>query len=69
VLCGVLDASANLFFLLASRHGLLSLASVITSLYPAMTVLLAVVLLHEHIARWQRVGLALAAASIVLITY
>ena len=69
VLCGVLDASANLFFLLASRHGLLSLASVITSLYPAMTVLLAVVLLHEHTARWQRVGLALAAASIVLITY
>jgi len=69
VLCGVFDASANLFFLLASRHGLLSLASVITSLYPAMTVLLAVVLLHEHTGGRQRVGLGLAAASIVLITY
>jgi uncharacterized membrane protein len=69
VLCGVLDASANLFFLLASRRGLLSLASVITSLYPAVTVLLAVWLLHEHTGRMQRVGLALAAASIVLITY
>jgi len=68
-LCGIFDASANLFFLLASRHGLLSLASVITSLYPAMTVLLAVTLLHEHTGRLQRVGLALAAASIVLITY
>jgi drug/metabolite transporter (DMT)-like permease len=69
VLAGVLDASANLFFLLASRHGLLSLASVITSLYPAMTVLLAVLLLHEHTGRLQQVGLALAAGSIVLITY
>ena len=69
VLCGILDASANLFFLLASRHGLLSIASVITSLYPAMTVLLAVWLLHEHTGRLQRVGLALAAVSIVLITY
>ena len=69
LLAGVLDASANLFFLLASRHGLLSLASVITSLYPAMTVLLARVLLYERTGPWQRVGLALAAGSIVLITY
>lgn len=69
VLAGVLDASANLFFLLASRHGLLSLASVITSLYPAMTVLLAVLVLHEHTGRLQRVGLAMAATSIVLISY
>jgi drug/metabolite transporter (DMT)-like permease len=69
VLAGVLDASANLFFLLASRHGLLSLASVITSLYPAMTVLLAVLVLSEHTGRLQRVGLAMAATSIVLISY
>jgi drug/metabolite transporter (DMT)-like permease len=69
VLAGVLDASANLFFLLASRQGLLSLASVITSLYPAMTVLLAVLVLHEHTGRLQRVGLAMAATSIVLISY
>jgi drug/metabolite transporter (DMT)-like permease len=69
VLAGVLDASANLFFLLASRHGLLSVASVITSLYPAMTVLLAVLVLSEHTGRLQRVGLAMAATSIVLISY
>lgn len=68
-LCGVLDASANLFFLLASRHGLLSLASVITALYPGVTVLLAASLLHERTVLVQRVGMALAAASIVLITY
>ncbi|HJQ43502.1 MAG TPA: DMT family transporter [Jatrophihabitantaceae bacterium] len=68
LLSGVLDAGANMFFLLATRHGLLSLAAVLTSLYPAFTVLLAVGLLHEHTTRAQRAGLGLAAASIVLIT-
>jgi drug/metabolite transporter (DMT)-like permease len=65
---GAFDAFANMFFLLATRHGLLSLASVLTSLYPAFTVMLAVGLLHEHTSRVQRAGLGLAAASIVLIT-
>jgi drug/metabolite transporter (DMT)-like permease len=65
---GACDAFANMFFLLASRSGLLSLASVLTSLYPAVTVLLAVGLLHEHTSRVQRLGLAIAAASVVLIT-
>jgi drug/metabolite transporter (DMT)-like permease len=65
---GAFDALANMCFLLASRHGLLSLASVLTSLYPAVTVLLAVLLLREHTSRVQQLGLALAASSIVLIT-
>jgi drug/metabolite transporter (DMT)-like permease len=65
---GAFDALANMFFLLATRHGLLSLASVLTALYPAVTVILAVGLLHEHTSRLQRVGLALAATAIVLIT-
>jgi len=65
---GALDALANMCFLLATRHGLLSLAGVLTSLYPAVTVLLAVGLLHEHTSRTQRAGLGLAAAAIVLIT-
>lgn len=68
LLAGVLDAAANMFFLLATHHGLLSLAAVLTSLYPAVTVLLAVAVLHEHTSKVQRGGLALAAASIVLIT-
>jgi drug/metabolite transporter (DMT)-like permease len=68
LLAGACDALANMCFLLASRHGLLSLASVLTSLYPATTVVLAVCLLREHTNRIQRVGLALAGASIVLIT-
>jgi len=68
VVAGACDALANFCFLLAARAGLLSLASVLTSLYPAVTVLLAIGLLHEHASRVQRVGLALAAAAIVLIT-
>ena len=65
---GAFDALANMFFLLASRQGLLSLASVLTSLYPAVTVMLAVGLLHEHTSKIQRIGLGLAATAIVLIT-
>ena len=67
LIAGACDALANMFFLLAARAGLLSLASVLTSLYPAMTVMLAVVL-HEHTSRVQRAGLALAAVAVVLIT-
>ncbi|HJQ00991.1 MAG TPA: EamA family transporter [Jatrophihabitans sp.] len=65
---GALDATANLAFLLASRHGLLSLSGVITALYPAGTVLLAVLILKEHTGRLQRTGLGLAAAAVVLLT-
>ncbi len=68
VVAGAADALANLFFLLSARAGLLSLASVLTALYPAVTVLLAVVLLREHTSRVQRAGLALATAAVVLIT-
>jgi len=65
---GGLDAVANLAFLLASRHGLLSLAGVITALYPAGTVLLAMVILKERTGTVQRAGLAMAALSVVLLT-
>ena len=65
---GLLDAAANLAFLLASRHGFLSVASVITALYPAGTVLLAVGLLKERTGPVQRVGLALAVGAVVLVT-
>jgi drug/metabolite transporter (DMT)-like permease len=65
---GAFDAFANMFFLLAARHGLLSLASVLTALYPAFTVMLAVGVLHEHVSKVQLAGLTMAAASVVLIT-
>ena len=64
---GLLDVLANLLYLLATREGLLSLVAVLTSLYPASTVLLARVVLQERMQRLQLVGLALAAAGVTLI--
>ncbi len=65
---GVFDAAANIFYVIATRYGLFSLAVVITSLYPAMTVLLAKVVLGERMRAAQRAGLVLAALGIVLVT-
>jgi len=65
---GVLATFAVLFFLLATHEGLLSLAAVITSLYPAFTVLLAIVVLREHVHRTQALGLVLCAATIVCVS-
>jgi len=52
----------------ATSHGLLSVAAVITSLYPAFTVLFAITLLREHVHRTQSVGLAFCALSVVLVS-
>ncbi len=64
---GALDATANLAYLLAVRHGLLALVAVLVALYPAATVGLARVVLGERTGSAQRVGLLLAAASVALI--
>ncbi|OWY61185.1 hypothetical protein B7486_65135, partial [cyanobacterium TDX16] len=65
---GVFDMLANVFIVLAFRHGLLSVVAVVSSLYPAMTVVLARTVLHEHLRRIQVVGLWSALAAIVLIS-
>ena len=64
---GLLASAAVLGFLLAADQGLLSVSAVLTSLYPAVTVLLASLVLREHIHRIQSVGLALCAAAVVLV--
>jgi drug/metabolite transporter (DMT)-like permease len=68
LMSGVLDATANIWYVLATRAGLLGVAVVLTSLYSGVTVLLARVLLGERIRPMQRAGLALAALGIVLVT-
>jgi drug/metabolite transporter (DMT)-like permease len=68
LLPGVLASLAVAFFILATHHGLLSIAAVITSLYPAFTVLLAIVVLREHVHRVQAAGLALCAASVICVS-
>lgn len=65
---GLLGSTAGVTFLLATREGLLTVVSVIASLYPAATVAMAAIFLGERIGRLQIVGLALAAAAVVLIT-
>ncbi len=67
VSAGVLSSLADALYFLSTRYGLLTIVAVITSLYPAMTVLLARVWLKETFAGIQRVGLALAGAAIALI--
>jgi drug/metabolite transporter (DMT)-like permease len=64
---GVLGTAATVLFLLATQTGLLTVAAVVTSLYPALTVLLATLLLRERIGPIQGVGLVLAAAAVGLV--
>jgi drug/metabolite transporter (DMT)-like permease len=68
VAIGVLDMSANALFALASTRGLVSVVSVLASLYPVTTVLLARLLLGERIARMQQLGVVAALVGVVLIT-
>jgi drug/metabolite transporter (DMT)-like permease len=67
LLAGSLDTTANLLYLLAVQRGLLALVAVLVALYPATTVTLATLVLGERTGRTQRIGLAVAAASVALI--
>lgn len=67
VLAAVLDTCANVSMLLAIQKWMLSLASMLISLYPATTVVLAIIVLRERLTRWQAIGMVLAAASVSLI--
>ena len=64
---GALDMGANVLYVLATRSGLLSIVAVLTSLYPASTVFLARLILHEKLGATQWIGVALAAIAVVLI--
>jgi drug/metabolite transporter (DMT)-like permease len=64
---GVLDATANIFFTLASRSGSLTVTGVLTALYPLGTILLARLVLKEKVALVQKIGIALTlVASLML---
>ena len=64
---GALDMAANAVYMTAARIGPLSIVVTLASLYPASTVILARVLLKEHLSRTQIAGIACALVAVVLI--
>ena len=64
----VLDVGANVATLLALQSLMLSLAGVLMSLYPAATVVLAIVVLRERVTRWQVLGMVMALVAVAMIS-
>lgn len=65
---GVLDASANLLFGVASTLGMLSTTSVLSSLYPVVTAVLAAIVLRERLRPIQYAGVTIAMVGVVLLS-
>jgi drug/metabolite transporter (DMT)-like permease len=64
---GVLDMAGNVAFIGAAQVGALAVATILSSLYPVTTVLLALTLLRERVTRSHLAGIALTVVAIVLI--
>ena len=65
---GVGDTLGNILFAASSRSGLISLTSVLASLFPIVTIALAAIVLRERIATAQRLGVVLTLAGVLLIS-
>jgi drug/metabolite transporter (DMT)-like permease len=65
---GIGDTIGNVLFAASSGHGLVSLTSVLASLYPVVTVMLAATVLHEKVAPMQKTGILLTLTGVVLIS-
>lgn len=69
VFAGCIDMTANALYVLASHAGYVAIAAVLTSLYPASTVILARVVLRERLHITQKSGVVLALAGVALIAW
>jgi drug/metabolite transporter (DMT)-like permease len=69
VVIGALDTAANVLYAFASTTGLVSLAAVLASLFPVVTVILARIVLHERLSASQGTGVVFALAGVVSITW
>jgi drug/metabolite transporter (DMT)-like permease len=68
LMCGVLDVGGNLFYVLARQYTRLDVAAVLSSLGPAVTVIITTVVLKEAVTRRQWIGVVTCLAAVVLIT-
>jgi drug/metabolite transporter (DMT)-like permease len=64
---GVFDGVGVVMYLYATFHGLLSLSAVLTSFYPAFTILCARIFTRERLSPMQAAGAALAVVAVALI--
>jgi drug/metabolite transporter (DMT)-like permease len=67
VVAGILDIGGSVAFVRAAQIGRLDVAVVLSSLYPAVTVLLARIFLHEHFSRARTIGMVAALAAVPMI--
>jgi drug/metabolite transporter (DMT)-like permease len=67
LLAGCIDVTGTFLFVRASQVGRLDTAVILSSLYPALTVLLARLVLKERFTRWKTVGILAALAAVPMI--
>ncbi len=68
ILNGLFDVAGNVFFILSGQAGRLDVASVLSSLFSGVTVMLAWIFLRERLTRGQWIGVASALVAIILMT-
>jgi len=67
VVAGILDITGSVVFISAAQIGRLDAAVVLSSLYPAVTVVLARIFLHEHFSRTRTIGMVAALVAVPMI--